>query len=204
MAERQVPEHRRATIRKSIVRVLTQHTSAQVPVYRTEARDRVFTNRISPWFHGELPAIGVYTIEESSAVRVSAPLIYYRRPEIAVEACVELSEGCDDLLDKMAAQIELAMSEAGHYLKDPVSGNELLDDRKILKSTEMGIAGNGERQVGKVVLRYEMPYESYDPIPIETGLNNFVTGNVQYEVSGTNQSREAVDRFTTGQPPTPQ
>jgi hypothetical protein len=189
-----VKPHKRKEIRDAVVALLKkQHESG---LYATDCEERVFSNRVSPYFQKELPAAGVFTLTETAEEHVKSPLIYRRNPQVVIEIVHELNESIDDAFDNMAAQVELAMSSAGWYLTSPVDGTDKLNDRKMLKGTDISINPNGEKPTGVCRIVYEMPYTTEDPEPInEENMDDFETGDATY---GTVSGATARDLFSTG------
>lgn len=82
----------------------------------TPAQDRIYTNRfrsLPEWLASgasALPAIVIYTINETVEISVDAPKEYRRRMEMAIEIVVSRGEakhpGADDRLDDIAELVE--------------------------------------------------------------------------------------------------
>lgn len=142
--------HQRTIVRQAIVAALTGATAAEARVYPT---------RILPLRKLELPAIAVYTLEESvdgESVN-TAPRELTREAPVVIEALVAAVPGAnvDDALDDLALEIETAMHA------DPYLGGEAADS--ILDGTTMEVIEDGERMMGLVTLTYSVTYRTLAP-----------------------------------------
>ena len=142
----------------------------------TAAGARVFTTRVDPYRRPELPALAVYTLDESSEViEGSSPRELKRTLQLAVEAEVAMAKNVDDVLDDLALQIELALHQ------DPTWGGVAEDSN--LDSTEIQVLGEQDKQVGVVRMVYQVTYLSNVPAtPPE--LPDFLRASIDYDASG--------------------
>jgi hypothetical protein len=137
--------HQRQVIREAVVAQLKGRTSAE---------DRVFKSREIPLKRCELPAICVYTLEETvdQDSRQSSPRRLSRPLQVAVELVVENSEDVDDVIDALALEVEDALEA------DPFFGSSCVDS--MLASTQIGIDVTGAKPVGRALMAYAVLYET--------------------------------------------
>ena len=138
--------HQRKLIRDAIVARL---------VGNTDAGDRVYSNRATAL--RVLPAILVYTQDESSRVFDEGPRTLERTARISIEIAVQFTdeEQLDDRLDAIADQIETLM-HADEQLRDG-EGVPLCSDA-VLTGTEMQVVDDGRQPIGAARLTYEVRY----------------------------------------------
>lgn len=178
------PTHQRTLIRRAARAAL---------LHRTPAEDRVSTSRFLPWKGKDLPAIAVYTTNESvdPASEQSAPRVLTRRLELAVEGLVQISEAVDDELDALALAIERAM-HADEWLGDTVG-------RCVLTATDIDFSERGNETVGHVRLVYAVTYETEAPEAGAVDLKAFKTLDVHYNpgasVESANQAEDQVNNL---------
>lgn len=96
--------HPRALIRHAIVRVIKKNEAIA-----TLVGERVFPNRVEHWQPDELPAIGVYTLNESRLESDMNPDPEERRISLVVESLTEQDEYVDDRLDELVLVVEEAL-----------------------------------------------------------------------------------------------
>jgi hypothetical protein len=157
--------HPRSIIRNAIINQL---------ISKTDAEDRIYGNRAKPLFDQFLPAILVYSkdesiLEERFEADGFGPL--KRELEIAIEAVILGSDDFDQKLDDLSSQIENALD-----------GFEIDTKRSAiikLKSTEIDSSIEGSKIYGAVRLTYSVTYltaikqpenEGIIPTEIETNL----------------------------------
>lgn len=140
--------HQRQAIRDAVTQALT---------YKTDARDRVFPSRFVAYRRPELPAIAVYTLEESvdADSRNSAPRELIRSLHLAVEVCVLADDKADDALDALCLQIERCMHA------DETFGGAC--GRSILSSVEISADMSGDRPLLFARHVYDVTYYTYAP-----------------------------------------
>lgn len=93
--------HPRELIRKRAVAVLFGTTNAGTSVYASRVKPL-----ISNEWQNELPAIIVYTMDDSGEIFNQAPREYLRKVELVVEIHAEGNDALDDTLDTLARQVE--------------------------------------------------------------------------------------------------
>ncbi|MCL1915673.1 MAG: hypothetical protein FWG17_03050 [Desulfovibrionaceae bacterium] len=173
---------RRALIRHAVVCVLKEDAGLAALT-----GGRVFPNREEHWLAGELPAIGVYALSEEVLDTDISPDPRERRISLIVEALVRMAEKADDKLDELAWAVEMALAALGPVGaamtalvnkalaaagKDPlppatingIPRSSAVDTllSLTLKSTELGIAVDGNRQIGVAVLNFDLDYALSD------------------------------------------
>jgi hypothetical protein len=142
--------HPRELIRKQAVAVLLGATNAGASVYASRVRPL-----ISNGWQSELPAIIVYTMDESSEIFNQAPREYRRRVELVVEIHAEGNESLDDTLDTLARQAERLL------LMDDSLGGTANDLQ--LKRSRMVLLDQSEQLTGACRLIFEAEYFDRHP-----------------------------------------
>lgn len=169
-------------------RQLIRTAAAAALLNRTAAEERVYATREAPFKRCELPALAVYTLEESVLPdsRSTAPRELTRNLQLAVVGVVELNEKVDDAVDELALEVERAMA------RDAWLGDTCVDS--ILASTEIGIDEAAKRPTGMVRLVYSVTYRTYAPEAEDTPLDDFRTADVRTNLGGAvNPTNEAED-----------
>lgn len=151
----------------------------------TAAETRVYASRMIPFRRIDLPAIAVYTLEESSVDNDSAPRELTRTLQLVIEAAVRATgTQIDDELDDLAEEIERAMHA------DETFGGKCGDS--VLASTEMDLAEDGDRMIGILKLTYATTYYTYAPEDADVTLDDLETVETTYDL-GTEPEDQAVD-----------
>jgi hypothetical protein len=188
-----VMAHQRKLIRQAVVALLTSAN--------TDAGTRVKSTRVDPHKRTQLPAIGVYTLDETTDSQSAgfAPIELTRHLQLEITAWVEHSDEVplDDSMDDIAEQIENAMA-SDYYLSGTVAD-------QMLESTMMQVVeddGRSDPLIGIVVLTYAITYRTY---PLEVGAepsDAFVTVDVKQPlVGGVPTTVPAEDKFTVQEAP---
>lgn len=127
----------------------------------------VYQNRAEPFistsWQQDLPALNVYTLDESAALAWDGGARTYKRvAQIGVEIAVAANESMDNALDNLAELVENAITQ-----DDSLAGtcSEL-----VLVSTRMGLKGEGEQLYGACLILFEAVY--YDSLPRTSNLPN--------------------------------
>jgi hypothetical protein len=170
--------HPRALIRHAVVRVLSGDERASALL-----SGGIYPNRSEHWPAHELPACGVYTLQEDTLETDVYPDPRERRITLVVEVLSYMSAGVDDALDALSLAVEraLCLSAIGDAMGDIVNAQlveaglppmekERRDGRILwpvdtlltlhLTSTDIGIAADGDREIGVAALTYAMEYEA--------------------------------------------
>ncbi len=144
-----MPTHERQAIREAVIDQLIGDSP-----YNTSAGLRVTKSRMAPHAQAQLPAISVYTDDESvdPASRMTAPRELKRTVQLAIEAWVVADADVDDALDAIALQIETAMDADLEFDETAYSS--------VLASTETGIKLDGNRPMGAVRMVYTVVYHT--------------------------------------------
>lgn len=152
--------HQRQEIREAL--------KAMLVAANTAAATRVHVNRPNPLsqkpgprsVRDELPAILIYTRNESSVINNVAPREYLRTVEVIIELAMAMTEDEDEIdnaLDDFALVVE------GVVLADETVNNKAIDFR--LNSSSMAIVDTGEIPIGAVQMTFEADYVEYHPQP---------------------------------------
>ncbi|WP_422460249.1 MULTISPECIES: hypothetical protein [unclassified Endozoicomonas] len=137
-------KHHRQTIRAAIATQLKG---------KTDAGDRVFVNRQRTLRRDDLPCLLVYTTTEScdtGYAEQTAPRQDKRRLTCVVDIRAESRNGLDDLLDRLAFQVEQAV------FADVSFGQTVADG--FLNSTNIQFSEEGEHCIGACELSFELHY----------------------------------------------
>lgn len=169
--------HQRQLIRQAVRDLL---------IGKTAAGTRVSTTRIYPYRKPELPAISVYTLEETVNEEGSntAPREYTRDLELEISGFVHGGADVDDAMDELALEIENAMAA------DPYLGGTVGDS--MLQGTTMGLTGDGDTLTGMVTLTYAVTYRTLAP-EAPSGLDEFETAGVTHQPAGVGDAEVAED-----------
>ncbi len=185
----------RKLIRQRIAAVLMNNTGAGKHVYASRA--------LPLWWDEEgdqVPAILVYTREESAEIWQVAPREMKRSLRVAVEIAAKANEGLDDTLDDIAHQVERIMSE--NQTLGGACGDILLD------RTEITIVGDGEKVHGACLIEFIVTYYTDDVsygvagpgVPPENIVTPFERGNTTWLPEGaTEDSPETKDAVSLPQ-----
>ncbi len=143
--------HQRIAIRNKAVSMLTNK------VYYNSVALGVHKTRFLPWFPAELPAIGVYILEEPADDELTAPREYSRFPALMIEIVLEKNhiEDSDDVLDYLAKQVENIF-----FLNNIM--DDLVDDLK-LQDTKITPKIEGKDLYASIVLNWEIKYRTDAP-----------------------------------------
>jgi len=163
--------HQRQVIREAVKAAL---------VGKTAAGPRVYETRTTPWLRVQLPAISVYTLEETvdPESRKTAPRELTRTIKLAVQAVVEQGINMDDALDAISLEIERAMHA------DPSFGDTCSDS--VLAATEQLYEDGGNRPIGAAILTYSVIYFTDAPAAADLApLDDFATAGITTDLSGT-------------------
>lgn len=143
--------HTRAEIRAKVYELLLGQTTCGDAVYKNRARPFI---QAEGW-QNELPALVIYTNDESVALYNEAPREYARTSNIIVEIHAAADEQTDDLLDNIAEQVEVLISRFNWEAFNVDFG---------LGSTRMQLIDAGAQVVnGALAVTFEMTY--YSPLP---------------------------------------
>lgn len=165
-------KHQRQVIREAAVAQL----KGVSPAFKTMAGARVYETRMVPWRNQELPAISVFSGDESVDDQQSAPRELKRKLDLTIDAVVIASEDLDDVLDAFALEVERAMHA------DPTLGGAASDT--VLKRTTIGTMVEGNRPIGAVQLVYETTYYTNAPEASDTTLDDLETVTSKTSLSG--------------------
>jgi len=173
--------HPRIMIRNKFVELLNGNTDCGSKVYKNRARP--FIN-VGGWV-SELPAMVVYTNDETSQVYNVAPLCFERRAIIGVEIHAGGGEDTDDLLDHIAEQVEVLISRFPW---------ESIGVTFSLSGTQMAVRDVGEAQItGACAISFEMTYYSNLPDAAKADtLDDFITAANTYRVENADNQQTVI------------
>lgn len=171
--------HQRRAIREAAkAALLGAVTVDDVTTYATAAEDRVYETRQIPHRKLKLPAIAVYTLQESvdADSGQTAPRWLKRNMQLLIEAIVTPGSNVDDTLDNISLQIERAMHA------DETLGGTCM--KSLLSSTELDFFEEGEKEIGLAKITYDVTYETQAPDADDLTLDPFEGANINYSLSG--------------------
>lgn len=169
--------HKRQAIREGIAAQLAGKTAAETRVYET---------RMVPFHRLTLPAIAVYSTEESSDDQQTAPRGYKRALTVTVEAAVKGSGNVDDAMDAIALEIEGAV-EADRTVAGAA-------DDLTLTGTQMDLIEHGDHAFGSVRLQYRVTYYT-EAAALE--LDDLNTIDAKTSLGGTQAPAEQAEDIVT-------
>lgn len=149
--------HPRQAIREAARTALVGAVTVDdVTTYATAAGTRVYETRKVPHRGLQLPAIAVYTLQESVDPESASSSARYltRRLQLMIEAFVAPgeSDNVDDAMDDICAEIEAALHA------DETLDGTCIDS--LLASTEFEIGVDGNKEIGLAQLVYNVTYET--------------------------------------------
>jgi len=175
--------HPRELIRKQAVALLLNKTGAGASVY---------ASRIEPFISNdweqELPAIVVYTQDESGELWTAAPREYRRSVELVVEIHASGDSTLDDTLDNLARQVEIEL------LKDDTLGGTVEDLRYA--RTRMVLRDEGQSLLGGCRISFDADYiDAHPTADFNATLPNLNTVSTEYSLD--NEQTDPADRAKT-------
>lgn len=180
--------HERQAIREAVIAQLV----GVAPLFRTAARERVFSSRQAPMRLAELPAINVFTDGEevSPDSKNTAPRELMRTMIVAIEAWLAVKPGVDvdAALDDLALEIETAMD------LDPNFGGLVFDSH--LERTELGFKVDGDRPMGCAHMEFAVSYTT--DLRVSESPDVFDTAESRWDIGPNTQAPadERVDHVT--------
>lgn len=163
----------------------------------TAAGANVFASRVDPYRLQTLPAVGVYSLEESvdDESAETSPRELTRRLSLVVEGWVTVAgaDPADDLLDDLTEEIEAAMDVDRYF-----GGNAA---ESILTDTTSERITVGDRDMAMAALVYRVTYRTDAPVTVPT-LDDFETVKATHNLGNeVGPGDEAVDIFTVEEEP---
>lgn len=167
-------------------RVLIRDAAYQMLLNTTSVGSNVFRNRVRPIFQGELPAIIIYTREETAEIFDESPRRLKRNLQLVFEIETKADNTLDDKLDFIAGEIEAKVNN------NQTLGGVLSDI--ILKSTRMQLLAEGDDLHGACELTFDCEYFTDE---VFTGtLDDFVTADITYDLNPADPYLNGEDRVT--------
>jgi len=142
--------HARTQIRNAVTALLLNNTSVGAKVYES---------RIYPLDNPKLPAILVYTKQETvdDQMSMSRPRTQHRELQLTIEAYVKANSNIDETADGLALEIEQIIGG------DPHIGGLVKDT--ILDTTEIQYSDEGEKPIAVVTLTFAVLYAVKENAP---------------------------------------
>lgn len=175
--------HPRELIRKQAVALLLNKTGAGASVY---------ASRIEPFISNDweqqLPAIVVYTQDESGELWTAAPREYRRSVELVVEIHASGDSTLDDTLDSLARQVEIEL------LKDDTLGGTVEDLRYA--RTRMVLRDEGQSLLGGCRISFDADYiDAHPTADFNATLPDLNTVSTDFSLD--NEQTDPADRART-------
>lgn len=137
--------HARQQIREAVATLVTGLTTTG---------SNVFQSRVYRLQASELPALLVYTNTETvERSHMTSGLV--RELTLRVEGIAKALANIDDTLDTIGAEVEAALGG-----QEPAGVEDL-----VLQSADVTINGEGEQQVGAIVMDYLVRYRTNEAAP---------------------------------------
>lgn len=134
--------HARSQIRNAVTTLLKNNSSVG---------NNVFESRVYPLSKPKLPAVLVYTKNESVGDKsISYPRTQNRELSLTIEVYVKSSNNIDEEADNLALEIE-------QILSNNINLSGLVKDLS-LSSTEIQYSDEGEKPIGILVMNYNILY----------------------------------------------
>jgi hypothetical protein len=171
--------------------IIRDYVIAQLIVANTAAGARVTNSRRDDYRKGDLPAISVYTDEETVDQEQSntAPREYTRDLTMDIVGWVFPGDNVDNGLDDLAVQIE-AMMDGDRYLGTiPPLADTARAANTTLQSTKRAIRNEGDTPVGVIKLSYLVTYRWFAP-QAPTLADDFLTADTKYPLAGSTPDTE--------------
>ncbi len=142
--------HARTQIRNAVTALLLGNTSAVSKVYES---------RVYPLDNPKLPAILVYTKQESvdDQMSMSKPRTQHRELQLTIEVYVKANSNIDETADTLALEIEQLIAT------DPTLGGLVKDT--ILDTTEIQYSDEGEKPIAVIILTFAVLYAVKENAP---------------------------------------
>lgn len=141
--------HKRKLIREEIVAALKNGLTLV-------ASGSIYESRVEPIFdHSTLPAIAVYTREETAQSLNDHHKLYSRQLSLAVEILVRANENTDDDIDAISEEIEAVLNSVQY---------ERSNNYQAIEYTGTDVAFIAEGRVPKAAARltYQIEYETQE------------------------------------------
>ncbi len=170
--------HPRTLIRHAATALLKSH-----PDLQSACGARIFPSREEHFLEEDLPAVGVYTLDEQ-VIDTSdrAPRPDWRSLTLAVEILDKAAPTLDDAIDALAALVEEALGSPSAF--SAVIRKEFQCESPIMEiayqSTDIEFASDGKRVMGIATLNYQIEYENSRP---PDDLPDFLRGGVNWHSS---------------------
>jgi hypothetical protein len=136
--------NKRTEIRTALKDMLTDGESGIIA--------NIFVNRESRLWQSELPAVIIYSNQETTTPKDLSSRRYIRTLELTVQCKVEATENVDEDLDDLVSEVETVI-DSDQSLKGTVLSS-------VQTNTEIRIDAEGEKDVGVAIITLECKYIS--------------------------------------------
>lgn len=139
--------HKRKLIREEIVALLKSGLSLV-------SSGNVYESRVEPIFESSrIPAVAVYTREETAQSFDSPGRIYHRTLSLAVEILVQGNSDSDDSIDAISEEIEAVLNASENFRSENYHAIEYT-------GTEVAFIAEGRVPKAAARLNYNIEYET--------------------------------------------
>jgi len=175
--------HERQIIRDKVFTLLDGNVFFPLPATPI----KVFKTRFVPFWTENLPALGLYMLQDDSNAGENAPRWYERDLQLNAQIFVEEKIGIitDDIIDDIAEQIETIL------YKNPLLDN-LAKDSKLV-STAISFKSEGERLFVAANMIWNIEYDT--DAPAAQTLDGLNTANIDISTAGVTVDIQAKVNF---------
>lgn len=171
-------------------RTVIRHLFRDSLMNATACGEKVYTSRTKPFIDlegwmAELPAIVIYTSEESATRYQAAPRKYERQVRVVVEIHHSTDDLADDFLDEVCQQVETLIGRVQWQSMEMIM--DLAESRTL-------VIDNGANRINAAAaVTFQITYYSFLPDPAQVqALDDFKLSNHTYRV-GTADTEQQVN-----------
>ena len=169
--------HIRSFIRKAAVELLKAH-----PQLQEKLQGRIFPSREEHFLEDDLPAIGVYAVDEQAVDTTNrTPRPDWRDLTLVVEILVRANNDLDESLDELCGYVEEALGWREFFSRVIVEKFQQPDPLNDVRyqSSSLEFASDGKRVMGVATLNYLVEYG----ISVSQELPEFLTAKTDWHAS---------------------
>ena len=116
----------------------------------TTTGTRVYASRVHPNEAAKLPALCVYTLNETSELIAMNENQLRRSLDLVVEGYAKAKANLDDTLDTIATEVEEALA------LDPTRGG--VAHKTVITDTEVSLSDEGDQPIGVIRMVFQVDY----------------------------------------------
>lgn len=164
---------------------------AAIKAANLDVGQSVYPNRWLPTWETELPAIFVYTNNESVDVHSIAPREVKRSTKIITEIICKADVSLDDTLDDLSEQVENLIA-ANPQLTDTA-------DDTFLESSDLELFTEGDALMGSLKITWSVVWYKYMPADLTATLPDFKTVDAKTSLGGEQADADQTQQTITVQ-----